>query len=165
MVAEIPSTIRMLKMLEPTAFPIAISTSFFLAATIEVTSSGSEVPMDTMVRPTRVWLIPSLIAILLAVSTVRSPPNAMAPAPTMRKRMLFAYDSSFVSQDSTPSISTFCPAALAFIALCTIVKIYTANINMKLRMYIKPIGEYPYKLEKIVEVELREIDDRHYGEG
>ena len=36
---------------------------------------------------------------------------------------------------------------------------------MKLRMYIKPIGEYPYKLEKIVEVELREIDDRHYGEG
>ncbi len=44
-------------------------------------------------------------------------------------------------------------------------EIYTANINMKLRMYIKPIGEYPYKLEKIVEVELREIDDRHYGEG
>ena len=37
-------------------------------------------------------------------------------------------------------------------------EIYTANINMKLRMYIKPIGEYPYKLEKIVEVELREID-------
>ena len=44
-------------------------------------------------------------------------------------------------------------------------EIYTANINMKLRMYIKPIGEYPYKLEKIVEVELREIDDQHYGEG
>ena len=44
-------------------------------------------------------------------------------------------------------------------------RVYTANINMKLRMYIKPIGEYPYKLEKIVEVELREIDDRHYGEG
>ena len=32
-------------------------------------------------------------------------------------------------------------------------------------MYIKPIGEYPYKLEEIVEVELREIDDQHYGEG
>lgn len=44
-------------------------------------------------------------------------------------------------------------------------EIYTVNINMKLRMYIKPIGEYPYKLEKIVEVELREIDDQHYGEG
>ncbi len=44
-------------------------------------------------------------------------------------------------------------------------EIYTANINMKLRMYIKPIGEYPYKLEEIVEVELREIDDQHYGEG
>ncbi len=44
-------------------------------------------------------------------------------------------------------------------------EIYTANVNMKLRMYIKPIGEYPYKLEEIVEVELREIDDQHYGEG
>ena len=32
-------------------------------------------------------------------------------------------------------------------------------------MYIKPIGEYLYQLEEIVEVELVEIDDRHYGEG
>ncbi len=44
-------------------------------------------------------------------------------------------------------------------------EIYTAKINSKLRMYIKPIGEYPYKLEEIIEVELKEIDDRHYGEG
>ena len=29
-------------------------------------------------------------------------------------------------------------------------EIYTAKINPKLRMYIKPIGEYPYKLEEIV---------------
>ena len=43
-----PSTIRMLKILEPIALPSAISTSFFLAATIEVTSSGREVPMETM---------------------------------------------------------------------------------------------------------------------
>ena len=35
----------------------------------------------------------------------------------------------------------------------------------KLRMYIKPIGEYPYNLEQIIEVELREIDDKHYKEG
>lgn len=42
---------------------------------------------------------------------------------------------------------------------------YTAKINSKLRMYIKPIGEYPYKLEEIVEIELIEIDDKHYGEG
>lgn len=44
-------------------------------------------------------------------------------------------------------------------------EIYTARINPKLRMYIKPIGEYPYKLEEIVEVELKKIDDKHYGDG
>lgn len=44
-------------------------------------------------------------------------------------------------------------------------EIYTARINQKLRMYIKPVGEYPYNLEEIVEIELREIDDKHYGEG
>ena len=55
-----PSTIRMLKILEPIALPSAISTSFFLAATIEVTSSGREVPMETMVSPIRVWLIPRI---------------------------------------------------------------------------------------------------------
>ena len=43
-------------------------------------------------------------------------------------------------------------------------EIYTARINPKLRMYIKPIGEYPYKLEEIVEVELKKIDDKHYGD-
>ena len=44
-------------------------------------------------------------------------------------------------------------------------EIYTGRINQKLRMYIKPIGEYPYKLEEIIEVELKEIDEKHYGEG
>ena len=44
-------------------------------------------------------------------------------------------------------------------------EIYTARINQKLRMHIKPIGEYPYVLETIIEIELVEIDDKHYGEG
>ena len=47
----IPRTIRMLNILDPTALPSAISTSFFFAATIEVTSSGREVPMETIVSP------------------------------------------------------------------------------------------------------------------
>ena len=38
-----PSTISILNILDPIALPSAISTSFFLAATIEVTSSGSDV--------------------------------------------------------------------------------------------------------------------------
>lgn len=44
-------------------------------------------------------------------------------------------------------------------------EIYTARINQKLRMYIKPIGSYPYELDNIVEIELEQIDDRHYGQG
>ena len=44
-------------------------------------------------------------------------------------------------------------------------EIYTARINQKLRMYIRPIGRYPYNLEEIVEIELEQIDDKHYGEG
>ena len=42
---------KILKMLEPITFPSAISTSFFLAATIDVTSSGRLVPIATMVSP------------------------------------------------------------------------------------------------------------------
>ena len=64
----IPSTIRMLKILEPIAFPTAISTSFFLAATMDVTSSGRDVPIETIVNPTRFWLIPKSMAILLAAA-------------------------------------------------------------------------------------------------
>ena len=44
-------------------------------------------------------------------------------------------------------------------------EIYTAKINQKLRMYIRPIGKYPYNLEEIVEIELEQIDDKHYGDG
>lgn len=43
--------------------------------------------------------------------------------------------------------------------------IYTARINSKLRLYIKPIGNYPYTLEDIVEISFIEIDDKHYGDG
>jgi plasmid maintenance system killer protein len=44
-------------------------------------------------------------------------------------------------------------------------EIYTAKINKKIRLLIKPIGDYPYSLEEIVEVEFQEIDDTHYGDG
>lgn len=42
---------------------------------------------------------------------------------------------------------------------------YKKDVQKKLRMYIKPVGEYPYKLEEVVELELQKIDDRHYGDG
>lgn len=44
-------------------------------------------------------------------------------------------------------------------------EIYTAKINKKIRLYIKPVGEYPYNNEQIIEVEFAEIDDKHYGDG
>lgn len=46
----IPKIQKILKILLPTTFPTAKSTSFFNAAIIEVTSSGSEVPTATIVK-------------------------------------------------------------------------------------------------------------------
>lgn len=44
-------------------------------------------------------------------------------------------------------------------------EIYTADVNKKIRLQLKPIGEYPYKLDEIVEIEFLKIDDKHYGDG
>lgn len=44
-------------------------------------------------------------------------------------------------------------------------EIYTANINSKIRLYMKPIGEYSYNQIAITELEFLKIDDKHYGEG
>jgi hypothetical protein len=41
-----------LKIFEPITFPMAISIFFFLAAITDVTSSGIEVPIATIVNPT-----------------------------------------------------------------------------------------------------------------
>lgn len=42
---------------------------------------------------------------------------------------------------------------------------YTAYINSKLRLFMKPIGEYPYDIILIDTIEFIKIDDKHYGEG
>lgn len=42
---------------------------------------------------------------------------------------------------------------------------YTAKINDKIRLYMKPIGDYPYNLVEIESIEFEEIDDKHYGDG
>lgn len=42
---------------------------------------------------------------------------------------------------------------------------YTARINQKIRLFIKPVGEYPYNIIDIIELEFVSIDDSHYGEG
>ncbi len=44
-------------------------------------------------------------------------------------------------------------------------KYYTADVNSKMRLFFKPIGEYPYNTIEIEEIELCSIDNHHYGEG
>ena len=79
--AATPKIKRMLNTLDPTTFPTAISSSFFLAAASDVASSGSEVPHATMVSPIRVSDTPKNPAKSTAPSTTQSPPNCTATAP------------------------------------------------------------------------------------
>ena len=44
-------------------------------------------------------------------------------------------------------------------------EIYTAKVNSKIRLYIKPIGDYPYNVIEITELEFLKIDNKHYGDG
>jgi plasmid maintenance system killer protein len=44
-------------------------------------------------------------------------------------------------------------------------EIFTADINRKMRLMMKPDGIYPYNREIIVEIGFIGIDDSHYGEG
>ena len=65
--ADIPRIKRILNMFEPIAFPRASALSPFRVATMEVTSSGSDVPIATIVRPIKFWLTPKDTAIWLAL--------------------------------------------------------------------------------------------------
>ena len=40
-----------------------------------------------------------------------------------------------------------------------------AKVNAKLRLYIHPVGDYPYNLIEIDKIMLEKIDDKHYWEG
>ena len=56
-----PSTKKMLNRLLPITFPIAISGFFFKAATMEVASSGRDVPPATRVSPMTDSLLPDCV--------------------------------------------------------------------------------------------------------
>lgn len=68
-VALQPNIKNILNRLLPITFPIAISGFFFSAATIEVASSGNEVPPATRVRPITDSLTPNERAMFIAPST------------------------------------------------------------------------------------------------
>ena len=82
MIDDNPKINTILNTLEPIALPTAISFSPFLAATILVTSSGRDVPTATIVNATNNSLIPSSIAILLALSTTNLPPATIPANPS-----------------------------------------------------------------------------------
>lgn len=42
---------------------------------------------------------------------------------------------------------------------------YTARLNKKIRLIMKPIGSYPYNLIEIDGIEFIGIDNKHYGDG
>lgn len=44
-------------------------------------------------------------------------------------------------------------------------EIFTARVNKKIRLYMKPCGEYPYNMIEITSLRFIEIDDKHYGDG
>ncbi len=44
-------------------------------------------------------------------------------------------------------------------------EIFTARINSKIRLRMKPLGSYPYNQIEIEEIEFLSIDDKHYKEG
>ena len=42
---------------------------------------------------------------------------------------------------------------------------YTARVNSKVRLFMLPVGDYPYEENEIEEIIFDDIDDKHYGEG
>jgi len=87
-VEVVPRTRKILKMLDPTTFPTARSTSFLVAAMIEVTSSGREVPIAITVAEIKNSLMFSCIAIVTAPSTTHLPPKYRASRPPNMKMKL-----------------------------------------------------------------------------
>lgn len=75
-----PSTKNTLNRLLPTTLPMAISGFFFKAATMDVASSGRDVPPATSVSPITDSLTPRLRAMPLAPSTKKLPPAISAQA-------------------------------------------------------------------------------------
>ena len=76
-----PKINKILKIFEPTTLPNARSFSPFFEATTEVTNSGSDVPIATIVNPIKVSLHPNYSAISVALFTTRSPPHTIPARP------------------------------------------------------------------------------------
>ena len=86
-IALIPRTRPIFARLDPITLPTARSGLPRRDATIEITSSGADVPMETTVRPTTIGLTPSERASLEAPRTSHSAPKHRTPTPPTKSRM------------------------------------------------------------------------------
>ena len=96
-----PKMNKILKILEPTTLPIAISEFFLIAATTDVKSSGRDVPSATTVRPIKASLQPAILARFDAVSTANSLPHIISAIPRTVKRMDFQTGIFFIAAGSS----------------------------------------------------------------
>ncbi len=110
-IALSPRTQSKLKILEPITLATAMSVFFFIAATAEVTSSGKEVPMATIVSPIKFWLRPNCSAIAIAPSTTHFPPKKRATIPKEINKMDLPIGNTSSGASSTisalPSFASF----------------------------------------------------------
>lgn len=82
--ATMPIITRMLKMLDPTTLPMASWVAPRAADMTEMTSSGAEVPNDTIVRPITSSLTPQRRAMADEPSVRALAPTSMSAKPPMR---------------------------------------------------------------------------------
>ncbi len=101
----LPTTNKILKILLPTILPIAISALSFLAATTDVTSSGSEVPKATTVKPINRLDKPIIVDKFVALLTTRwlpiitkKIPNKIKVKQTRRECLLSSCSSFFLER-------------------------------------------------------------------
>ncbi len=101
-----PSTKNILKIFDPTTFPIARSTLFFKAAEIDVASSGREVPIDTIVRPIILSEIPIYFAKLTANITMTFPPitSIIKPNKVKSTDLKTVYSFIVISYSKVPAL-------------------------------------------------------------
>lgn len=85
--AVTPIIIRMLKTFDPNMFPRTISLCFFMAAIMQVDSSGNEVPMAMTVRPIMASGMPAIVALVCAPLTRISAPAAIKINPAIKKKL------------------------------------------------------------------------------
>ena len=98
--AESPTTNKILKILLPIMFPIAISEFFFIAAVTDVNNSGSEVPKATIVNPINLWLSPNFSAMNVADFTTKLLPAMIRASPITVNKIAFIKGISFISVSS-----------------------------------------------------------------